>query len=276
MSPSPEFARPPVEEVALSVQFAPLAAMTTAKVARYWEGVRARFPTWNEAPPVDAAMEIFGAPSPALSRFAFSLQGGVVPHRALFVDALGSELVQVQRDRFVRNWRRAPGASDYPRYGVLRDRFTSDLTAFQAFLAHEGVGVPEVNQCEVTYVNHIPAEGWQRHGQLARVLNTISKDVSDQFLPEPETAEATFRYVFNWPGTKEAAGRLHVVAKPVHRLADGSPLFAITLTARGRPRGSDVDEVLAWMDVAHDFLVRGFASMTTAEMHETWGRLDVH
>lgn len=87
-------------EVAVSVQFAPLQAMTTAHVAHYWESIRDRFPGWTEARPIDQVVEMFGAPRFELTRFAFNIEG-VVPHRGLFQDAAGAELVQVQRDRFL-------------------------------------------------------------------------------------------------------------------------------------------------------------------------------
>lgn len=277
MSRGPDFEQPPVEEVALSVQYAPLPGMTTAHVAQYWESVRDRFPRWEEASPIEPTVELFGVPKIGLPRFAFSVEGGILPHRALFVDAHSVELVQVQRDRFVRNWRRRPDATEYPRYPVLRDRFQADFGEFLSFLGRQGLAGPEINQCEVTYVNHIvPGGGWQRHGDVHRVLTTISGELSDEFLPEPETIEATFRYVFFWPGSEESAGRLHVAVRPVYRVSDDTPLLAITLTARGRPRGNDVASVTAWMDVGHDFLVHGFASMTTPEMHRLWGRRDVH
>ncbi|MEZ4323485.1 MAG: TIGR04255 family protein [Myxococcota bacterium] len=274
---SPDFTHPPVVEVALSVQFAPLQAMTTAHVAHYWESIRDRFPGWTEARPIDQVVEMFGAPRFGLPRFAFNIEGGVVPHRALFQDAAGAELVQVQRDRFVRNWRRhtADGA-EYPRFPTLRKKFEADLDKFIDFSVGQDLGVPEFNQCEITYVNHLPAgEGWARQGEVHKVLGILGRQSSDDFLPEPENVEATFRYVFPWPDEREPAGRLHVKVSPMHRLADGAPLIAVTLTARGRPRGTDAAAALRWMDVGHDFLVNAFASMTRPEMHKLWGRSDV-
>lgn len=273
---SPDFIRPPVVEVALSVQFAPLRAMTTAHVARYWAAVQDRFPDWTEAHPIEPVVELFGAPQVALPRFALSVEGGLPPHRALFQDANGAELVQVQRDRFVRNWRRhttdEPG---YPRYPALRQKFQADLEHFFGFATEHHLGVPEINQCEITYVNHLPAgEGWERQGEVDRVMAMFARRAFDDVLPEPENVKATFRYVFAWPDDQEPAGRLHVRISPMHRWSDGANLIAVTLTARGRPRGTDGPAVLRWMDVGHGFLVNAFASMTRPEMHNVWGRSD--
>ncbi|MEQ1570314.1 MAG: TIGR04255 family protein [Myxococcota bacterium] len=271
MEESPHFTRPPVEEVAMSVQFTPLTALTTAQVARYWEGVRERFPRWNEAPPIDAVVEMFGAPKLDMPRFILTVEGGVLPHRALFENELGTELVQVQRDRFVRNWRRHGNPIEYPRYKALRERFKADLDGFIVYASEGGLGVPAPNQCEITYVNHIPAgEGWQSHSDLHRVFRPLRESA-----PRPENIDMTLNYVFPWPGEELPAGRLHVQITSVHRVSDGVPLIAATLVARGRPRSQNSAGVLQWLDVGHAFLVDTFASLTTIDMHKLWGRQDV-
>ena len=44
-----------------------------------------------------------------------------------------------------------------------------------------------VNQCEVTYVNHIEqSDAWERHGQVERLFRNWSPLSSGVFLPEPE------------------------------------------------------------------------------------------
>ena len=148
-----------------------------------------------------------------------------------------------------------------------------DLNQFSAFLLEDGFSNRDANQCEITYVNHLPAgEEWSRHGEVGNVVGPLPGRTSDDFLPEPESVEAPFRYVFRWPGSEEPAGRLHVQVGSVHRVADGPPMLKVLLTARGRPRGAGTDDVLEWLDVGHDFLVRGFASLTTENMHRRWGR----
>jgi len=271
----PDFERPPIEEVALSVQFAPLRGLTTAHLARYWESVRDQFPSWREAAPIPAAVELFGAPLMATPKFELRVEGGVVPNRALFEGASGGEWVQVQRDRFARNWRRREGSHEYPRFPALRARFGDDLRAFRDFVTTSGLPDLEINQCEITYVNLLTAgEGWSQHGDVGAVISPLSGATSDGRLPLPESVDATFRYLFVWPGEAEPAGRLHVHVTPVHRIVDGEPMLKVVLTARGRPRGTDVAQASSWLEVGHDFLVRAFTSLTTPTMHQRWGRRD--
>ena len=46
--------------------------------------------------------------------------------RFWFVNESGNELVQVQRDRFIRNWRKTEGQPGYPSYDNLREAFADD------------------------------------------------------------------------------------------------------------------------------------------------------
>ena len=72
----------------------------------------------------------------------------------------------------------------------------------------------------------------------------------------------------------EPLGRLHVTAEPRIKIGDGSPLIRLTMTARGAPAKKDIGDVMAFFDIGREFIVRGFASITTAQMHRIWGRTD--
>lgn len=65
------------------------------------------------------------------------------------------DLLQVQQDRIIHNWRKQEGELIYPRYETLRERFKTEVDQFAAFLDEENIGELRPNQCEVTYVNII-------------------------------------------------------------------------------------------------------------------------
>ena len=69
-------------------------------------------------------------------------------------------------------------------------------------------------------------------------------------------------------------GRLHVALESGYRNSDEEPIFILNLTARGAPRGDGIDGVLGFLDVGREWVVRGFASVTTPTMHKEWGRKD--
>lgn len=269
--PLPEFDNPPVVEVALSVQFEALANLRTPQIGLLWQQFRDRFPKTEEHPPLDSVFERFGVPPTPKGVVRFQMLTAPPVPRCWFLNADGTELVQVQQDRFVHNWRKVGDQNTYPRYERVRQTFESELSRFGEFLSREQVGELNPNQCEITYVNHIASgEGWTNHGQLDDVLSLFSPQYTDKFQPTPEDAKVSVKFVI--PNGSEPLGRLHVAVEPVFRSADDAPLFALTLTARGRPVAPGVAGVLGFMDTGREWIVRTFASITTPRMHQIWRR----
>jgi|GEM_PF-431480 len=275
----PEFECPPVVEVAIGVQFDPLVSLGSRHLALLWERWREESPLWEEQPPLQTVTEWLGLPGqPSLN---FSLDLGLLPplRRAFFFNPDRSELRQVQMDRFVRNWKKT--GNPYPRYDDqgsgeslsigLRSRFRDDLQQFIEFVSEQQVGEVLPNQCEITYVNHVPSTGEFGAENLADVLAPWKGDFSDDFLPFPESVEIATHFVIVDTGGKNI-GRLHVSAAPARDQDSGDLITRLTLTARGLPLGKGVDGVLQFLDLGRRHIVKGFASMTTTTMHSKWRR----
>ena len=98
-----------------------------------------------------------------------------------------TELIQVQNDRFIKNWRKVGEKDQYPHYEpVIKPAFQRDFAEFQSFLNEENLGAIKVNQCEVTYVNHIVSgEGWQTLGEIHRIFTFWNQPTA----PLPGNAE---------------------------------------------------------------------------------------
>jgi uncharacterized protein (TIGR04255 family) len=222
-----------------------------------------------------STIELFGVPNVPKNGVELQVSGKPPVPRCWFLNDSGSELLQVQQDRFIHNWRRTEHADVYPRYTHISDTFREELDVFRKFVESEKVGEFTPNQCEVTYVNHIPSgSAWHQLGEIAKVISTITADYSDDFLPAPEEAQFTARYVIPNDGGSPL-GRLRIAADPAYRISDRHPIFVLQLTARGAPVGAGVEGVLHFLDVGHEWVVRGFASITTKLMHEVWGRKDI-
>jgi uncharacterized protein (TIGR04255 family) len=184
----------------------------------------------------------------------------------------GTELIQVQPDRFIHNWRKVGDKDAYPRYERVKSTFEKELRHFSDFLSRNQMGDLNPNQCEITYVNHITSgDGWKDHSQIGDVLTLFASRYTDEFRPIPEDGRLSLRYVIpNSAG--EPIGRLHVAVEPVFQSTDDSPMFALTLTTRGRPIGDGITGVLGFLDVGRQWIVRTFASITTPKMHTVWRR----
>lgn len=271
----PDFAKPPVAEVVLSLQFRAVSGLTTAHVGLLWQRYRHRLPLIEEHPPLTPAIESFGRPSPPRVEVAF--EDKPPAPRVWFVNEAKTELVQVQQDRLAHNWRKVGDGDTYPRYERIRKQFRKVVSDFAEFLHDEGLGELAVNQCEVTYVNHIEraggrAGGWEHHGEIEKLLMSWRPLPATAFLPTPEDAELQWRYRI--PVADRPAGRLYVTAQPRWRTADGSPVWVMTLMARGAPIETGIDGAFEFFDLGREWVVRGFADLTTDFMQRCWERTD--
>ncbi len=262
----PEFADPPVNETVLSIQFAPIQDFGIPHFGPYWDKIRSEFSKFQVQPALPPATERFeGFPQGLGIGIQFFSQPDV---RCWFLDETGGRLIQVQRDRFIHNWRQITGKEKYPRYPVVKKTLETEWKRFCAFLKSGNLELPQVNQCEITYVNHIePGKGWKDYGELNKVIAPWSGSHSGNFLPSPERVnmEAHFRF-------PNDLGRLHISAAPVLRGRDNQEVLQITMVARGAPKSSKDEDIFAWMDLGREWIVRGFADFTAKPMHSIWGR----
>src|SRR5450631_1035301 len=136
----PNFKNPPVNEVVLSLQFATLDKLRSPYVGLFWKSFRTQYPDISEQPEVQPAFETFGAPE--MQRMGISFQALLSPPMPRFwLQKEGQpDLLQVQRDRIMHNWRQTPEDSVYPRYEKVRAKFQKEVQKFEEFLATEELG----------------------------------------------------------------------------------------------------------------------------------------
>ena len=263
----PKFTKPPVTEVALSVQFDRIETSNT-QLGFVWQKYRYRFPGIEEKPEIEATLEKFGDAKISTPGIQFKVES-TPSFRYWFVGDDGSELLQIQRDRFVRNWRKKDENHEYPHYENVRKSFLSDWDIFADF-ADKELGIkPIINQCEVTYVNIIDGI---IPGDIDQLYSFFGETYSGGYLGKPEEADLRIRFLLKNETATEPWGRLHVSTSSVMRVGSSETAIRLTLTVRGKPRGPKIDDTLEIFDAAHETIVRGFTSITTKKMHEKWGR----
>ena len=261
----PDFAEPPINESALSIQFQPLPSFGIPHFGLFWQKVRQEYVRFQVVPPVEAATEQFSKPTRPRVGLQLLQQPEV---RCWYLNSTGDRLLQLQRDRFIHNWRQVNGTERYPRYPAIRAALQSYWAVFLDFLQSEKLGTPEVNQCEVTYVNHIEhGNEWNGFGELNRVISAWSGRHSGQFLPSPEALSMEVHYRL-----PKELGRLHISVAPVFRGRDSKEVLQISLTARGAPASTKTEDVFAWLDLGREWVVKGFADFTSESVQEFWGR----
>lgn len=261
----PDFSEPPVIEVALAVQFEP-STVSSFDAALVYERMREEFPRREEQMARPAMAEDFTPPSAELG---FRLELLPVPPRPRFwfLSDDESRLIQLQHDLLAVNWRRLTSGAEYPRYPALRQSLQSQLKRLDETLAPDRAITP--NWCEVTYINHVlPTPGEERRPPLDRVF-TITQPLETQFLPEPEDAQISQRFVI--PGTGGPRGRLNVSIVSAQRTEDTTPIWVMTLTVRLRAINDGFNGALEALDKGREWAIHAFLDMTTPEMHRQWG-----
>jgi uncharacterized protein (TIGR04255 family) len=261
----PDFDNPPVVETVLSVQFEPLPLVQAAHLGLLWSEYRAAFPKTEERPALEPVIEQFPENPAARVGLKFQALESFPTPRIWFANDQGSEMIQVQNDRFVKNWRKEGESHQYPHYDeTIRPHFDRDYGIFLAFLEKNQLGTPHVNQCEVTYVNHILAgEGWEHYGDVDRIFTFWR---STDLLPPgpPEDLRLHTRFVI--PGKDgQPIGRLHVDVQPAIRTSDNRPMYLLHLTARGQ-----VGDAVDFFDIGREWIVTTFKRLTTNSMHNIW------
>lgn len=267
--PLPRFNKPPIIELAFSVQFDPLPGFKTVHYGKWADRVKERFPVLEDQPPLDDMVEVFDS---LPRRVAVQFVEGVPPPRVWYITKDKGHLIQLQNNRIVYNWRKLQADDAYPSYEKLREKFRTELGEFLDFVKSEQLGEFRASLCELAYFNHIFGTGvWNGHYELDKVLSLVSGKYSELYLPPAERFQFHGAWVFRDEGGAPL-GRLRLTAVPEFRMSDRQPVFVTQMTARGVPRGQGIDGILGFMDIGHEWIVRGFAAVTTPEMHAAWER----
>ena len=156
----PDYTRPPVHEVILAIQFGALADFRSYHVGKLWDRVRDRYQTVREQAPLGVQFETFGVAEPAAPASSLEIQALLSPPMLRYwFEAGEDQLMQVQQDRLIHNWRRGESQSEYPRYENVLKEFLTNYQALRDFAREEKFGEILINQCEISYMNTIFVPG---------------------------------------------------------------------------------------------------------------------
>lgn len=265
----PEFSEPPLSEVALGVQFNSLDGFLSTHLGLLWEEFRPTFPNVEEQMPIPPAFETFGPNPQFMPLVGVQLSTAAQMPRVFFVNSDRTQLLQVQRDRFLHNWRKIKTSGEYPRFERMLSTFVEGMSTFESFLERQALGKMMPNQVELVYINQIPVPEKSDLFDLVKALFPQQAAVVTDNLGAPEDVRFLLRYIIREKETP--IGRLTVAAEPARR-ADGVSILQVSLTARGKPLSGDVPGVVDFLQRGREHIVRTFTRLTSPEMHKVWGR----
>jgi uncharacterized protein (TIGR04255 family) len=262
----PDFDAPPLTEVALSLQFQPIARLGFVDLGPLSDQFRPYFERVEYHPPLPPAFETFGLRQGMAQTLQIFGTGLTLP-RLWLINKGGNELLQFQVDRLVHNWRKIEVDNVYPRYEQVRERFKAEMQTLASFLSQRDLGALVPTQCEITYVNTIGLSSGD--DPTHKVLKAWAA-TSSTHLGEPEDVAITARFIIN-NTSGEPIGR--IIAQSIPGLdSAGQSVVQLTIIGRGPPAQPTLEAALQFMDIARERVVWAFTELTTEEMHKLWKR----
>ena len=262
----PDYESPPVIEVVCGVLFKTIDKLYAPHLGLLWEKYKKEYPVCRELPPLAPVIEHFK------ERSHVDLQFDDIPPlpRIWYVHEKDDGIIQVQRDRFLFNWKKVRSEDEYPRYPKVIKLFKDHLYQFESFVSENDLGNLEPLQYEMTYINHIPqGEGWTELNEIGKVFPDFSlRSGEKRFLPEPE--RINWRTSFVLP---DNSGRLHAKIQLARLIDSGLPVLLLDLTARGIGKDRSFQGMTDWFDLAREWIVRGFTDLTGEDVQRRiWRR----
>ena len=244
----------------MGVQFRAL-ELSAPYFGLFWETVRSTYPDCSENPPIQPQVEVLTRPG-VLRDLKVGLSQVPPLPRVFFVGEPGNWLIQLQRDRFLHNWRSLSVDDEYPRYPAVRERFFEQWANFRRFVSdHEGLGDININQLEITYLNHIAP--WTDDSDLGEVFPDFQWRKGDRLLGKPESCNISCSFTSN-----DKRARLRAAIRPgIHK--EKGKILLFDLTVRGAPEDDDLEN---WFDQGRRWIVTAFADLTSEAWHKKWGR----
>ncbi len=261
----PEYENPPINEVVLGVQFAPPHGYQQIYVGEVWKLYKDKFPTVEERDALPPTLESFGAPQ--IGHIKFGLMSGPSHDRFWFLSKNKSELIQFQNDRFLHNWRKiGDGSNDYVRFDSMIKEYESELKSLQKYLAGFGVESLNINQCELTYISHIPLEeGGKQGSKFDDWLNIINLST----FASDDSSLALRKVIRNQDGHPFAALSCEAVTALGKK---DKRMIALNITFRGLPANPSIDGALSFLKNGRIEIVNCFDQISTGFAHKIWKR----
>ena len=263
-----DFARPPVDEVVLSVLFEPLKELLAPHLGEIWQEFKPEFERIMEHPPVPPRVEKF--PNPIGEVPQVHVERGPNLARIWFMHEDDSRLIQVQRDRFTFNWRKTGTTPRYPGFAAIFADFEGFYNRFSHVLEKQGIGEIRPMQYELTYVDQLfHGNGWTTLNDIGKIYNFfVPTQQLNSFWSDAESM--IFRTSFSVP---DLHGRLHLSISTRVKMPEQQQTLQTDFTMRGFPENAEYDAMIAWFKTARARMRDKFSSIFTEGVQtQVWGR----
>ena len=263
-----DFGRPPVDEVVLSVLFKSLDGFLAPHLGEIWQELKKEgFLEIAEQPPVMPTVENFPNPNQETK-----LHFGNVPNlaRIWFIHRDGNQIIQVQRDRFMFNWRKTEPNQIYPGFPAIFEKFKEFYNRFGEIIKNLEIGEVSPLQYELTYIDQLMhGDGWDTLDDIGKIYNLfINSQSSNLFWSGAESLILQTSFPI-----QDLNGRLHLAISHRVRVSDQKQTLQTDFTMRGFPQNADYDAMIRWFKSARGKMREKFLNMFTEDVQtQIWER----
>ena len=262
-----DFAKPPVDEVVLSVLFKPLNGFLAPHLGALWQEFKKdQFARIVERPLVNPTIEIF--PNQG-EETEFEISNVPPFPRTWFIHEGESKILQVQRDRFTFNWRRTDSDQKYPGFSAIFESFEGFYNRFGEIMKNLELGSVTPLQYELSYIDQLMhGDGWNVLNDIGKVYNMfVDSQHANSFWKGAELM--IFQTSFSVPDLR---GRLHLAISNRVKMPDQRQTLQTDFTVRGFPENAAYPMEM-WFKEARDEIREKFISMFTEDIQtQIWER----
>lgn len=253
----PEFDNPPINEVVCGIRFKPLDEFRATHFGRLWEKFRHDFPVSEDRLPFAPLPEEVSADKLQLPR-------------VWFIHKDENEIIQVQRDWFLHNWRKNQEHDEYPHFEKIIKNFEKYLSYFEEFLTEEKLDAIVPQQYQLTYIDLVPkGQGWESLSEVGNVFPDFISLPSTHALFS-NTNSIALQVLLALP---DEASQLQMTIRDGIRRSDNQLTFYLDLTARGEALDTSHESLRNWFERAHEWILQLFLEITGDEIQDKyWGR----
>ena len=256
-----KFENPPIDEIVCDILFDSIKGLRAGHFGVLWQKFKPDFPETED--------QILLAPVP---REDLETPNKPSLPRVWFVHKNENEVVQVQRNRFIYNWRKRQADAEYPGYKKVIENFERYLSRFQQLLAEENLGNPIPKKYELTYIDLIPkGQGWEDLDGLEKVFPNLLSLTKQNIFP-------TGVRDINWQNRLSLPnnlGQLQMSIRNAQRVSNNQPLLSIEFKASSNQPHEPMRDypMRDWFDAAHDTIIKLFSNLISDEIQDKyWGR----
>jgi len=262
---------PPIIEVAISVQFEIPHGLNLAHIGAFWFSLKDQYETVKIAPAINIPTENYAGKSwlPPSIELSFTDEPDC---RLQMASHNGEWLCQIQKDRFVINWRKRDG--DYPRYDETLRRFLMGWNQWNSFVVGLKFEPLNVLSWEIAYVNRVPRGPlWTTPSDWPKIFPGLW---GGEFVSPDDGVLKGIHGQWVWESVEQKA-RLYVEPKPAQSSGKiQEDYLHLYLTARGlvdSESGNDLQKMLeAGINYGHDWIVSTFDRIASDTAKQHWER----